>query len=122
MNSLEGPSLAQVFPPHLYKEVIANLTNVNGTLGVHLRNVPVLRNDYLGVTPYTLDHLFIVSNQPAEAFMTGFSDPNVVKHLGKHWPNSIPVGMSTTEANTMCAFNSWKVWQHEDSLREILTP
>ena len=62
MNVLEGPNLAQVFPPDLYAEAIANLTNPS-LLRARLTNVSVLANAYLGVEAYTLKELLVVSNQ-----------------------------------------------------------
>ena len=41
--------MAQVFPSRLYSHVLANLTDQT-SLVAHLADVPVLRNDYLGVS------------------------------------------------------------------------
>jgi hypothetical protein len=41
-----------------------------------------------------------------------FADPQVRAHLDPLWPNKLPAGMSTFDANLLCAFNRWKLQRY----------
>lgn len=126
-NSLIGPQDAQVFDPSLYANVIFNLT-ANGTNGVespgiaHLKDVHVSANAYLGVEEYTLDDLVIFSNTEQVAFAAAFTgDANVSKALNadNNFPNKLPTGMSTFEANALCLRSAWDIQRYEKELKRI---
>jgi len=69
-KNLLNPHL-QVFPSSLWPQVSATF-RADGV--VVLRNVSVMRNDFFGVVPYTLDALVIVSNEPAAGFKSYLSN------------------------------------------------
>ena len=108
MNSLAGPQLTQVFSSSLYPAVYKNLTD-GSSLFARLTNVAVKENVYLGVEAYVLDELIILSNQLSHEFLSYFADPAVAAHLDPLWPNKLPAGMSSFDANMLCAFNRWKL-------------
>ena len=115
MNSLAGPQLTQVFPSALYAGVLANLTG--GQNFARLVNVPVLANAYLGVaTSYTLEELIITANQPSETFLDFFADPQVKAKVNPLWPDRMPLGLSTFDANLMCAFERFKLQAHKEEI------
>jgi hypothetical protein len=103
-----------------YAAVIANLTDGDNLLAV-LNNVTVHANSYLGVKPYVLDQLIIISNQMSEAFLSQFRDRKIRQSLqaSKQWPNKYPAGMTTLDANALCVFQGWKVQKHADLLRSL---
>lgn len=115
MNSLEGAALAQVFPSDLYAEFIANLTNPL-LLRAQLTSVQVMNNSYLQVQPYTLKRLYVMSNQYAQDFLDTFNDTRVPSGLNEGWPNSMPVGMGTYNANMLCLFSQWKIRRFAEEL------
>lgn len=51
----------------------------------------VKANAYLGVDAYTLDELFIISNQYSREFLQTV-DSQIAEQLSDEWPNSIPIG------------------------------
>jgi len=118
MNTLEGPNLAHVFDGELYDQVMANLTSPTSGY-VHLRNVAVRDAPFLGVEAYTLQDLVIFSNQRNTRFLAEFADQSIPQHLDKKFPNSFEVGMPTLDANTLCAFNAWKIWDQQDLLKAL---
>ena len=126
-NSLIGPNDAQVFDSALYDNVILNLTS-NGGNGVespgiaHLKDVHVLENAYLGVEEYILDNLVIFSNTKQAAFEAAFiGDENISEalKLDTNFPNKLPTGMSTFEANALCLRSAWDIQRYETKLRQI---
>mmetsp|Transcript_4533 Transcript_4533/g.5115 ORF Transcript_4533/g.5115 Transcript_4533/m.5115 type:complete len:241 (-) Transcript_4533:1688-2410(-) len=123
MNSLQGPKLAQVFPSDLFDEVLKNLTDTTldgPNMLATLNNVPVLRNKYFSVEPYILRSLVIISLELSEPFLDSIPSKLEVKdHVSQDWPNDIPLGMSTLDANLLCSFTTWKLLQHEQTLSTI---
>jgi hypothetical protein len=116
MNSIAGPQLTQVFPNELYAGVLANLT-VGGGNFARLVDVPVLANPYLGIAaPYVLEELIITANQPSDAFLEYFDDPQVRAKVNPLWPNRMPLGLSTFDANLMCQFERYKLQAHRDEI------
>ena len=113
-----GPTLSQVFPSDLYEDTIAKLKDPT-VLHVRHRNVLVMPNAFFGVEPYVMDDLLIISNQYAEAFVSGFSAP-VKKAIDKDWPNKYAVGMTTFDANLLCMFQWWKIDQMASTIRAVL--
>lgn len=118
MNSVEGPTLEQVFETELYDVMMANLTT--SSTRAHFENVSVLENTYLGVEAYTLRHLYILSNQYTDAFVDTFEDAEIASHLTDQWPNGFSVGMDTFSANMLCLYNQWKVEQYGDDIRRVI--
>ena len=118
-NTLEGRALAQVFPSSLYAATIANLTEGNSIFSAKLVNVPVLANEYLGVEAYTLGSLLLIGNQRNEEFLNSFADPAVKANTPAAWPNNIPVGMSTFEANLMCLWSAYRVQTLDSELTAL---
>jgi hypothetical protein len=116
---LEGRALAQVFPSSLYAATIANLTEGNSIFSAKLVNVPVLANEYLGVEAYTLGSLLLIGNQRNEEFLNSFADPAVKANTPAAWPNNIPVGMSTFEANLMCLWSAYRVQTLDSELTAL---
>jgi len=119
MNSLEGPTVEQVFPSALYPEVIANLTD-STVQRAHLTQVSVQANSFLGIEAYTLDHLYILSLQRSDAFLAGFQDKRVEANVADGWPNEFGVGMDTFNANMLCLYSQWKLRHFAAELSSIL--
>ena len=126
-NSLIGPQDAHVFNSTLYPDVIFNLT-ANGTEGVenpgiaHLKDVRVLENAYLGVEEYMLDDLVIFSNTKQSAFAAEFTgDASISEALKKdlNFPDKLPTGMSTFEANALCLRSAWDIHRYTGELKRI---
>jgi len=117
-NALAGPTLSQVFPTALYEPVLTNLTTP-GRLLARATRVPVLSNGYLGVTPYVLDELLIVSNALDPAFLAAFDDARIAKAVSWQWPDQMPVGFGTLEANLLCQYERWKLARHADTLESF---
>ena len=115
MNSMAGPNLTQVFPSALYPGVIANLTN-GAVLLSQLTQVPVLANSFLGIEPYLLDELIILSSAPSAEFLATFADPAVRAHVDPQWPDRLPAGLSTFDANLLNEYERWKLDRHADTI------
>mmetsp|Transcript_5574 Transcript_5574/g.16815 ORF Transcript_5574/g.16815 Transcript_5574/m.16815 type:complete len:98 (-) Transcript_5574:236-529(-) len=84
-----------------------------------LRSVEVQANDFLGVEPYIVDDLVIVSNQRSEEFLDFFSDPAIRQHVDPLWPNKFPVSMTNFDGNLLCQFQRWKLQKHADVVRDF---
>jgi hypothetical protein len=117
MNSLKGPSLSQIFPSHIFPDVIANLTDqVNGV--ALLKDIQILPNT-MGVEPYTVNSIVIFSN----GFNTGFTfedDARIMNGLSSDWPDRYSFSLPKLDANAMCSFNDWKVRHHYELLDPLL--
>jgi len=124
-NSLQGPELAQVFPRSLYTKVKKNLTDTNVTganMMAQLHNIPVLGNKYFGVEPYYLKSLVIFSLEFSNDFLQSLPpELHVRNNIGMEWPNKMPVGMSTLEANLLCVFAKWKLQKRKGLLTKLLS-
>ena len=119
MNSLSGPALLQVFPSHLYEPVMRNLTD-EATLLARLTRVPVLRNDYLGVSAGQLDELLLFSNARPDAFLRSFDDASrITAALSGEWPDRIILGMPPLDANMICQLERWKLAKHAAAVRSL---
>jgi hypothetical protein len=121
MNGLPGPTLLQIFPAALYPAVLANLTDP-ASLFARLSDVPVLRNDYLGVPAGTLERLLIVSNGRSDEFLHSFADARIAKAVAPAWPDRMATGVSPVEANLLCQLQRWKLTRHETAVRELFAP
>lgn len=105
MNSLKGPILSQVFPSSLYPAVIQNLTNPDSGV-VQMNDVPIVQNQ-MGVEPYILSSLVIISNGNMNSFQ--YKDSSIHSQLDPKWPDQFTYGLPTLDANVLCAFNDYKV-------------
>ena len=88
-NAIEGATLAHVFDSSLYEATITNLTDPTILRARHT-GMSVKSNTYLGVTPYTLSSLMILSNQYSDDFL-GTVDSTIKGKLSSEWPNSFPI-------------------------------
>jgi hypothetical protein len=105
MNSLKGPELTQVFPSALYPAVIRNLTDPSVGMA-RLEDVIIVQNQ-MGVTPYRLSSLIIISNGRLDNFE--FKDKRVHDQLDPKWPDQFSYGIPVLDANALCALNDYKV-------------
>ena len=96
MNSMGGAQATQVFSASLYPCLLANLTGTS--VRAHLQNVPVLRNEMLGIEPYVLEELLVFSNQRSTSFLEELTDAEIVKRLASQWPSRMPLSMGALEA------------------------
>lgn len=121
MNHLEGPVLGQVFADSsLWEVVYTNLTDPN-ILRASLKNVEVMANEYLGTTAYTLDSLFIISNQYSDVFVDTFEDTQIKSNLDANFPNKFDVALPTLDANVLCMMQDWKVQTYKGELQAALS-
>ena len=118
MNSIAGPALTQVFPSSLYPLVLSNLTNAS-RLFARAHSVPVLANSYLGIEPYVLDELLIISNGRSDQFLSSFTDRRVAAAVSAQWPDRMPTGFGAFEANLLCQYERWKLSTHAETLRQF---
>jgi len=118
-NILGGPKFTQIFPSHLADEVFANLTNPK-ILRARLDNVPVLRNDWLGIKPYILKTLLIFANGYSAEFVDSFADPSIKPSLSKNFPTGFTGGMAPLDANLFCMFQSWRADRYKDEIDDIV--
>jgi len=116
INSLAGPKLTQVFDSSLYDEVMANLTNPDILLA-RLRNVKVAKNEYLGINPYTIDEIMILSNAGSAQFVEGFTDPVIKQHIAADWPDRMAISMDEFNANMLCEYERYKLAVHEAEIK-----
>ena len=127
-NSVIEAPLGQVFSSNLWPEVLANLsynstpTSPAGRIpGVSiLHTVPVLGNEYLGVSSYELETLIIIGNELQPDFMNAFRDPAVKAHTTGAFPNKLPTTMSTFQANMLCVNAGWNVERLSGILKHAL--
>ena len=103
----------------MYAHVLANLTN-EASLIAHLTDVPVFRNDYLGVSEGRVDELLILSNARSGAFLRSFDDHRIERAVSRDWPDRMPTGVPPLEANLLCQFQRWKLRKHEQALQRVL--
>ena len=101
-------ALTQVMPSHLYKPIIGNLTDPS-RLFAHVRSIPVLRNVYLGIEPFVLEELLIISNARSAEFLHSFADRRVAAAVSSQWPDRMPTGFGPLEANLLCQYQRWKL-------------
>jgi hypothetical protein len=115
MNSLKGPELTQVFPSAFYPAVIRNLTDPSVGMA-RLEDLTVVENQ-VGVEPYRLSSLVIISNGKLDSFE--FKDTRVHDQLNSKWPDQFSYGIPSLDANALCALNDYKV---KNMMKQHLSP
>lgn len=117
-NVWPGAELLHLFPQALWPEIYANLTG--GDMVVHLQDVQIRDNMYLGVKGYQLEELVIFSNERSDKFLDLFPDAAAIRNaIDDYWPLGIAMGMSPVEANLLCAFQHWKVKSSANVLKRV---
>lgn len=116
LNSLKGPELSQIFPTHLYPEVIANLTDRNNGVAL-LSDTKILPNK-LGVQPYVVKSIVIFSNGHNIDF--SFDDERIMSNLSPDWPDRYSFFPPQLDANLLCSFSDWKVRRYRAFLDPLL--
>ena len=109
-----------MFPSALFAPVLANLTNER-TLYARLTGVPILRNDYVGVSAGRVDELLIFSNGRSREFLRSFADSRIASVVSPEWPDRMPTGVPPLEANLLCQLQRWKLQRHEEALRQFFS-
>ena len=108
VNSLKGSKLTQVFGSDLYP--VDRESN-------KLKDVEVLPND-VGVAPYTLRGLIIVSNGGNDAFR--LDDRRILECLSPKWPDDFAHSLPELDSNLLCMYNDFKVRHNRDTLDGML--
>jgi len=118
-SMIGGAENTQVFPQQYASAVIANLTNPKVMRAI-LHDVPVLRNDWLGIAPYTLKTLIIFSNMYSEEFVDSFTDKRIKPNLPKGFPTGFTFGTNHLEANMFCVLQPWKLAKYKEEISSVV--